>query len=180
MMPDLFLGDAVPLNKPGEFDMGKWRSGAYHPQGKNHLPETVDPIVEVCLSEMRSKYQCKKIGAVGYCFGGKYVVRHLIPGKMDVGYTAHPSHIDESELKGIKGPLAIAAAAKDNIFPAEKRHVSEEILQEVGFPYQINLYSGVSHGFGVRGDMNAGEVRYAMRSAFVQAVEWFNEYMKEK
>ncbi|THC94142.1 hypothetical protein EYZ11_006391 [Aspergillus tanneri] len=59
MMPDLFYGDAVPLNKPGEFDMGKWRSGNYHPQGKKHLPETVDPIVEICLSEMLTKYNCK-------------------------------------------------------------------------------------------------------------------------
>ncbi|KAJ6024085.1 hypothetical protein N7540_004882 [Penicillium herquei] len=180
MMPDLFYGDAVPLNKPGEFDMAKWRNGDYHPQGKNHLPETVDPIVERCVSEMLTKYRCKKIGAVGYCFGGKYVVRHLVPGRVDVGFTAHPSHIDESELKDIQGPLAIAAAEHDKIFPAEKRHATEEILRETGLPYQVNLYSGVSHGFGVRGDPTKREVQFAMRSAFFQAVEWFNHYMKEQ
>ncbi|KAJ5718460.1 hypothetical protein N7488_004106 [Penicillium malachiteum] len=165
MMPDLFYGDAVPLNKPVEFDMEKWRNGNYHPQGRNHLPETVDPI---------------KIGAVGYCFGGKYVVRHLVPGKIDVGFTAHPSHIDEIELKGIQGPLAIAAAEHDKIFSAEKRHTSEAILQETGLPYQVSLYSGVSHRFGVRGDPTEPEVRFAMRSAFLQAVEWFNHHMKDE
>ena len=122
----------------------------------------------------------KRIGAVGYCFGGKYVVRHLVPGRVDVGFTAHPSHVDESELKGILGPLAIAAAVNDKIFPAEKRHVSEAILQETGLPYQVNLYSGVSHGFGVRGDPTSREVRFAMKSAFFQAVEWFDEYVKRQ
>lgn len=59
IMPDLFYGDAVPLNKPGEFDMQKWRNGGYHPEGKNHLPSTVDPIVESCLREMRTEFNCK-------------------------------------------------------------------------------------------------------------------------
>ncbi|CRL27084.1 unnamed protein product [Penicillium camemberti] len=180
IIPDLFYGDAVPLNKPGEFDMQKWRNGGYHPEGKNHLPSTVDPIVESCLREMRTEFNCKRIGAVGYCFGGKYVVRHLHPGKIDVGYTAHPSHIEEAELKAIQGPLAIAAAETDVIFSVEKRHVTEGILRELSLPYQINLYSGVKHGFAVRGDPAIPDVRYAKRSAFVQGVEWFNEHLDQK
>lgn len=59
IMPDLFYGDAVPLNKPGEFDMQKWRNGGYHLDVKSHLPSTVDPIVESCLREMRTKFNCK-------------------------------------------------------------------------------------------------------------------------
>ncbi|KAJ5663030.1 hypothetical protein N7507_003761 [Penicillium longicatenatum] len=178
LMPDLFFGDAVPLDKPGAFDMNKWRTRGYHPQGVNHLPETVDPVVEACLYELRTTYGCKKIGAIGYCFGGKYVVRHLQSGKADVGYTAHPSHVDASELKAIEGPLAIAAAETDKIFPAAKRHETEAILKETNLPYQINLYSGVNHGFAVRGDPAIPDVGFAKRSAFIQAVEWLNEHLR--
>jgi dienelactone hydrolase len=64
MMPDLFHGDPVPLNKPGEFDMQKWRMGEYHPKGKAHLPADVDPIVETCIRDMRAKYNCKVRGVV--------------------------------------------------------------------------------------------------------------------
>jgi dienelactone hydrolase len=90
----------------------------------------------------------QSIGAVGYCFGGKYVVRHLQPDadKIDCGYIAHPSYVSTEELRAIKGPLSIAAAETDSIFPSEKRHESEAILKDIGLPYQVNLYSGVAHG----------------------------------
>lgn len=114
---------------------------------------------------------------MGYCFGGKYVVRHLVPGKFDVGYTAHPSHIDADELKSMKGPLAIAAAEIDGIFPLEKRQETEEILKASEFPWQMNLYSGVKHGFAVRGDRDDPVVKYAMNNAFLQALEWFKEHL---
>lgn len=59
MVPDLFFGDPIPLNRPGDFDMQKWRAGAYHPEGKSHLPETVDPVVTACLETLKTKYNSK-------------------------------------------------------------------------------------------------------------------------
>ncbi|EXJ53844.1 esterase/lipase [Cladophialophora yegresii CBS 114405] len=180
MMPDLFDKDPIPLNRPGDFDIMKWLNGEYHPDKKAHLPPVVDPIIDACLIEMRTKYNVKKLGAVGYCFGGKYVVRHLRPdsGKIDAGYTAHPSFVEAAELKDIKGPLAISAAETDQIFPAEKRHETEVILKELGLPYQINLYSGVEHGFAVRGDLKNRVATYAKENAFLQAVQWFEEHLR--
>jgi hypothetical protein len=70
-------------------------------------------------------------------------VRHLRPdlGKFDAGYVAHPSFVEEDELRDMKGPLSIAAAETDSIFPAEKRHRTEEVLKEMvaqgGEGYQI-------------------------------------------
>ncbi|KAJ5266645.1 hypothetical protein N7478_009453 [Penicillium angulare] len=179
VIPDLFAGDPVPLNKPGGFDMQKWRHGEYHPKGIAHLPPNVDPIVDACIKEMRETHGCEKIGSVGYCFGAKYVARYLRPDlqQIDVGFFAHPSHVSEDELRSIKAPLGIAAAETDAIFPPEKRHDSEVILKESGLPYQINLYSGVSHGFAVRGDPNNRIVQYAKETAFLQAIQWFNEYL---
>lgn len=90
---------------------------------------------------------------------------------------AHPSFVDEDELASITGPLSIAAAETDEIFPAEKRHKSEEILKDVGQPYQINLYSGVEHGFSVRCDLSKKPQKFAKEQAFFQAVQWFDEYL---
>ena len=106
----------------------------------------------------------------------QYVVRHYKNG-IDVGYLAHPSFVEEEELEGITGPLSIAAAETDSIFPADKRHKSEEILKKTGQPYQINLYSGVVHGFSVRGDESKKVERFAREQAFLQAVQWFDAWL---
>jgi len=145
---DIFNGDALPLiRKPG-FDFTRWL--AEGSGGKNpHTPIAVDPIVEAAIKTLKEDYGVTKIGALGYCFGAKYVIRHYKDG-IDVGFVAHPSYVEEDELAAITGPLSIAAAETDSIFPADKRHKSEEILQKTGQPYQISLYSGVVHGFAVR------------------------------
>ena len=102
MMPDLFHGDPIPLNRPADFDIMKWM--------KPHGPDSVDPIIATALEELRGKYGAKNVGAVGYCFGAKYVVRFLKKGKIDAGYGAHPSFVQPDELKAIEGPLSISAA----------------------------------------------------------------------
>lgn len=66
----------------------------------------------------------------------------------------------------------------DSIFPPEKRQETEVILRESGNPYQITLYSGVSHGFAVRGDLSNQQVLFAKEQAFYQAIAWFDEYVK--
>lgn len=103
-MPDLFHGDPVPLERPEGFDMAKWRAG---PPG--HGTATVDPVVDTVIKELRVKLGVKRIGAVGYCFGAKYVVRFLKDGLVDVGYIAHPTLVEAGELEAITGPLSIAA-----------------------------------------------------------------------
>lgn len=42
----------------------------------------------------------------------QYVVRNLRDGRLDVGYTAHPSFVTSEELSAIDKPLSIAAAGK--------------------------------------------------------------------
>ncbi|KAG6040654.1 hypothetical protein E4U41_007555 [Claviceps citrina] len=174
---DLFNGDPVRLNRPDGFDMMKWLTGGS--DGRNaHTPPFVDPIVAAGIRYMRGSLGVTKLGAVGYCFGGKYVVRHLRDGGgIDAGFVAHPSLVDEDELAALAGPLSVAAAETDAIFPAEKRHRSEEVLGASGLPYQINLFSGVEHGFAVRGDLAVGAQRFAKEQAFAQAVAWFDHHL---
>jgi|SRR5687767_5179751 dienelactone hydrolase len=100
---------------------------------------------------------------------------------VDVGFLAHPSFVSPEELTAIKGPVSIAAAEFDNIFPAEKRHETEQILSsdKITQPFQINLFSGVHHGFAVRGDLSNKQAKYAKEQAFLQATSWFDQFLKE-
>lgn len=113
----------------------------------------------------------------GFCLTHilQYVARHF--PAISVGYFAHPSFVDEEELAGFKGPLSIAAAETDEIFPAENRHKAEQILAKGGHPYQISLYSQTVHGFTVRCDTSKKVERFAKEQAFIQAVTWFDTWL---
>ncbi|KAK3115155.1 hypothetical protein LTR53_005797 [Teratosphaeriaceae sp. CCFEE 6253] len=180
VMPDLFEGDPIKLNRPEGFDIMQWlqKSG---PEGKGHGTGQVDPIVTEVIKHMREELGVKTLGSVGYCFGAKYVARFLAKGKgIDVGAMAHPSFVEADEIKAMTGPLSIAAAETDQIFPEEKRHETEKLLKEMTIPYQICLYSDVEHGFAVRADMSKKPAKFAKEAAFLQHVQWFDEYVKGK
>ncbi|UPL02091.1 hypothetical protein LCI18_013025 [Fusarium solani-melongenae] len=180
-MPDLFYGDPVPLNADmATFNLPNWMQGQLGAKKIPHTPQTVDPIVEQSLQTLRGKYKCKTIAVAGYCFGAKYAVRALGSSNIDAAFIAHPVMISKEELENVKGPLAIAAAEIDTIFPASERHQSEETLKKLGTPFQINLYSGVHHGFAVRCDLSDRVQRLAKESAFLLALQWFEAYALKK
>ncbi|CAI6091355.1 unnamed protein product [Clonostachys chloroleuca] len=158
LIPDFFNGDALPNPRPAGLDIKAWiKTGS---SGDNpHTPETVDPIVVAGLEALKG-LGIKEIG-----------------GGIKVGFVAHPSFVEEDELAAINGPLAISAAQTDPIFPPEKRRISEEILIKTKQPYQINIYSGVEHGFAIRGNPKVKLQRYAREQAFKQAVHWFEEFL---
>lgn len=104
--PDLFNGDPVPddaLEKG--FNFGPWLG--------RHGPDVTDPIIAGTIKAMREEYSVKKIGAVGYCFGGRYVVRFLAPGRgVDVGFAAHATLVQASEFEEADVPLSLAIAGE--------------------------------------------------------------------
>ncbi|EDU44594.1 hypothetical protein PtrSN002B_008662 [Pyrenophora tritici-repentis] len=67
----------------------------------------------------------------------------------------------------------------DDIFPAEKRRETEDILKQLSVPYELCLYSHVEHGFGVKGDLSHARAKFAKEQAFRQAVCWMDEYVKK-
>jgi dienelactone hydrolase len=78
----------------------------------------------------------------------------------------------------VKGPLSLACAEVDQIFPPEKRAKTEEILAKTGVPYESRVFGGTQHGFAVRGDLTNPKHKYAKEAAFTQATLWFDEFLK--
>jgi dienelactone hydrolase len=103
IFPDLFKGDAVPVSSSeGGLNLTEWRT--------RHPVTEIDSIIATTITYIRSELGVSKIGGVGYCFGGKYVPRFLAQGKgIDVGFIAHPSSLEATEIQGIAGPISIAA-----------------------------------------------------------------------
>ncbi|OBT65201.1 hypothetical protein VE03_04708 [Pseudogymnoascus sp. 23342-1-I1] len=172
VVPDMLNGDTLSIedydNK--NVDIPAWV--------QRHLPDSVDPIIEKVIAHLRETLKVNKIAGVGYCFGAKYVVRNLKgEGLLDSGYLAHPSFITTEEFRAITKPVSIAASEIDGIFTRENRYEAEKILVDLGVPFQINVYGGVSHGFALRADMSVKKNLYAMEDAFKQAVAWFENWL---
>ncbi|KAJ5730714.1 uncharacterized protein N7483_005222 [Penicillium malachiteum] len=129
------------------------------------------------IKYMRETLGVKKIAAVGYCFGARYVTRFLKDGQINVGYHAHPTGTTHEDLAAIEGPLSISAAEIDQAFSVQLRHESEITLAKTGQAWQINLFSGVKHGFAVRADLSDPKQKWAKEQAFCQAIAWFNYHL---
>ena len=107
VVPDIWEGDNVPLNfeNGGDFNLGGWI--------KRHPPSKVEPICKAAIKALKEEYGVKKLGAAGFCLGAKYVCRLMADGQgINAGYIAHPSAVTGDEVKGVAGPLMIAAAGR--------------------------------------------------------------------
>lgn len=106
LLPDIFNGDAIPGDIPeGQLNLTGWFP--------NHQPQHVEPIIETTIDYLRSDLGVEKIGALGYCFGGRYVSRFLAEGRgIDTGFIAHPSVLSNEEIAAIVNPISIAAGGE--------------------------------------------------------------------
>jgi dienelactone hydrolase len=145
-----------------------------------HQPPVTDPLLGQIVRYIHRTYgEDVKIGGVGYCFGGRYVMRLMGSGVIDVGVVNHPSFftIEEVGRLGRGKKLAIYAAETDDILPPEKRRLTEDTLSKGGATWMSTVFSGTEHGFSVRGDLNVKEIRLAKERAFKSAVEWFKDWL---
>lgn len=169
--PDMLEGEALPtdLNVPG-LNLTEYTL--------RHGPANVDPIVAKAVAWARSRPGITKVAITGYCFGGKYAFRFLSAGRnVDVGFTAHPSLLLDAEITAITKPIGLALAETDTMLTPARRAEIEVLLQGTNKPYQVSLYSGTAHGFGVRADITDPEQKFAKEEAFLQAVRWFDNFV---
>lgn len=167
--PDLFNGTPAPadINDP-TFDSTAFIA-------KND-PSVIEPILESAINYARNTAGATKVGITGYCFGGRYSFRMANASRgvhADMAFAAHPSMLQDNETAAIGVPVSVAAAETDSLLTAAKRAQIEDILKNTTRPYQMALYSGTSHGFGVRANISDPLQKFGKESAFLQAVRWF-------
>ncbi|KAL7597945.1 hypothetical protein Lser_V15G23450 [Lactuca serriola] len=163
--PDFFHGDPITPETP----ISDWL--------KNHGPvEAVEPakLVIKALKEMG----ITKIGAAGFCWGGKVAVELAKEDDIQVAALLHPSFVTLDDIKGVKVPTAILGAEIDNKSPPELVKEFELALQaKLEVDHFVKIYGGVSHGWTVRyKDEDAEEVRSA-EEAHEDLVGWFNNHL---
>ncbi|KAH3667197.1 hypothetical protein OGAPHI_002846 [Ogataea philodendri] len=163
---DLF--DEDPITEKS--DRGAWLT--------KHSPDKKTPLVKEFLAEVKKTLSPKFLAAIGYCYGAKFVFENLTKDSLlDVGAVAHPSFTQVSDVESLEKPLVISLAEHDEYFSDDLRAKTLEILQKKNIRYQIDLYSGTSHGFSVRGDLSDPVIKYAVEKALLDQIHWFRSFI---
>jgi len=175
---DYFRGDPITLHRaspgfrtedePG-WDPEEWKTEHMDFSVKN-VPGWVD--------EVKAKYggPDTKYVSVGYCFGAPHVMNECAKDTVVAGAIAHPAFLNESHIQNSKKPIFFSCAEVDHTFPPESRHITEKILAENKQIYHFQLFSGVAHGFALRGNPDVENERWAKEHSAKSIADWFDRF----
>ena len=175
-LPDFFGGEVLPAEPLLRGEFHKVDIAGYM---KRNSREIREPEIFECAKTLRAEY--KKIGAVGYCFGGWAVFRlgakeHLL---VDCITTGHPSLLTKKDIDEVAVPVQILAPEIDPIFSAEMKTYSFETIQKLGIPFAYQHYPGVEHACFIRGNPDLEGEREAMVKGKNAAVYWFKQFLHD-
>ncbi|KAF8422679.1 Alpha/Beta hydrolase protein [Tirmania nivea] len=174
IMPDPFDGDPAP-NTPtfNKEEIEMWL--ARHTEGKTM------PIVEKTVKAIKEAYPENAengVYAIGYCFGGKYVLKLAATDDIKAGALAHGTLITLKDIKEVRQPVSFACVEGDAYFPDEVRDNGRKYLEDKKVLNEFKLYPGVPHGFAVLGHENRTEgCKPAEVEAIKQAQVWAHNQM---
>ncbi|KAF8532101.1 Alpha/Beta hydrolase protein [Gautieria morchelliformis] len=170
--PDYFEGNPVQVvsERPG-FDMYAWFDTSLA-RARVITPKWIDTVMEE-YGNAKTQYS-----TVGYCFGAPFVCDLLATDRVKSGAIAHPAFLDEDHFRKLTKPLLLSCAEVDLTFPNKPRHTAEDILAEIKATYHFQLFSGVEHGFALRGNMENENERWAKEQSAKGIVSWWNRFIK--
>ena len=146
-----------------------------------HREAVSKPIIDKFIDHVKHIPGTGKVGALGFCWGGRYAIlaTHGGAGGVDAGYACHPAMVGiPADLDPVSKPLSLAFGDQDSLVNQEAVGQFIDVLgKKKDIPHEIRIYEDQIHGFAVRGDENNEKDKKAMDDAFKQGIDWFNKYL---
>ncbi|KAG9231553.1 Alpha/Beta hydrolase protein [Amylocarpus encephaloides] len=139
-----------------------------------------------------------KIGAAGFCWGGKHaiilaqddpatrVVRHQSQIQsetseklIDCAFTAHPSYLEvPTDIEPITVPTSVAVGDDDMVLKGPEAKQMKEIFDtRKSTDYEVAIMPGAKHGFAVRTHPDDKHEMECAQKAEDQALAWFTRWL---
>jgi len=205
-VPDVHQGDSLPIEflQNVEPPLKKQEKLTLVDKAKNaaiipttlgpwmvkHREGVTKPLIDGFVNTIRMTPGTNKIGAIGFCWGGRYAIleahgRNMSGEGSDVGgvdaaYACHPSMVAvPGDFESVKVPLSLAFGTKDSLLAEKDRVGIKETMakRESQAPYEIKEYEDQIHGFALRGDWSSDKDKQAMDAAASQGIQWFEKYL---
>ncbi|KAL2919161.1 hypothetical protein HK105_201436 [Polyrhizophydium stewartii] len=146
-----------------------------------HKDSVTVPLLDAVFKDLRENHGVKRIGAIGYCWGGRYVVLAAAKGLTDVFVPTHPSgiNLDKDIPLTFDKPGLFCMAEKDFTFGPDVAAKAKAMYAAApgGSKAEFILYPGTEHGFAVRGDMMDDVARKAALKAVTDQVAFFKAHL---
>lgn len=191
-VPDLLHGDALPISflqavePPLKVRLqlsaeevaknGAELGATFMPWLGRHPEDTVRAEIDGFVKAVRAIEGTRKVGAVGFCWGGRYAI--LLAGEgADAAYACHPSLTGIPDYEAVNKPLALAVGEKDSMLDMETVERIKEALEKRDAPTEVRVYEDQVHGFTIRGDWSSDKDQKAMDDSLKQGIAWFDKYL---
>ena len=159
-----------------------------------HREAVARPIIEGFIEKVREIPGTKKVGAIGFCWGGRYAILAAqkpfsgTPGKgIDAPFAAHPSLVSiPADFDPVAVPLGLALGEKDSLLGETEQGQILRLMaakkkgEGEGEPLdgaECIIYPDQIHGFSLRGDWADEKSKAAIDQVTKQGVEWFKKYL---
>lgn len=128
--------------------------------------------------ELKSKH--KKVGAIGYCYGGWACLQLAAKGAnhVDAISIAHPSLCTKEEFDNIGVPIQILSPENDPMYTPELKEHSLKVLPTLNVEFDYQYFPGATHGFAAKADENNPQQKKDLERAKNAAVVWFSTYLQ--
>lgn len=96
---------------------------------------------------------------------------------MDCISTAHPTDLEEEEIRSVAVPVQIMAPEMDPKFTPELKAFSNATIPTLNVAYDYQFFPGLAHAFAIRGNPQDPQERKGMARAKDAAVYWFRLWL---
>ena len=176
---DYFRGDPVYKHRQHANDTEAEPGFDYEAWKAKHTSVAADAVPKwVQAAKQEYGKPGTKFACVGYCFGAPYVCDQLADsGICTAGAFAHPAFLKEHHFRNLRRPLFLSCADVDHTFDTESRNKAIGVMLEAKVEYHVQLFSGVQHGFAMRGNMEDKYERWVKEKSLSGIVEWLDFWL---
>ncbi|XP_007953990.1 carboxymethylenebutenolidase homolog [Orycteropus afer afer] len=147
---------------------------------KTRNARKVDKEVDATLKYLRLHCGARKLGLVGFCWGG-VAVHHLMATRPEfsAGVSVYGLVRDAEDVYGLQAPTLFIFAENDAVIPlGQVSSLTQKLKDHCKVDYQIKTFSGQTHGFvhRKREDFTPADKPY-IEEARRNLIEWLNKYL---
>ncbi|KAL6503435.1 hypothetical protein OROGR_025358 [Orobanche gracilis] len=169
LVPDFFHGDPYVSGR----NLSDWK--------KQHQPINGTKDAKEIIKSLQRK-GITKIGAAGFCWGGKVAVDLAKSSYIQAAVLLHPTNVTAKDIQGIKVPISILEGQKDASSPPSllEQYKSALKAKPKGSKVDsyIKIFPGAGHGWTTKyNDTDAFAVKRA-EEAHKDMLDWFLKYLK--